>query len=67
MTKQTREESEKRRSEKNKKKKAKKKETAGAPKGRKVTNHYVFSMVGGCGRGQKVSWLKRRVRSHLAK
>ena len=39
MTKQTREESEKRRSEKIKKKKAKKKETAGAPKGRKVTNH----------------------------
>ena len=68
MEKQRWEESERRRKEvrRSERRKSEKKEDAGARKGRKVTNHCVFPRL--CGsRGSKVTSLKRRVRSHLAR
>ena len=48
------------------KRESQEKEDAGPRKGRKVAKHCVFSMICGSG-GEKVSSLKRRVRTHLAR
>ena len=66
MKKQRWEESENRKWEerRSEKRKSQKKEDAGARKGRKAANHYVFRMS--CGsRGSKSRLAKRRARSHL--
>ena len=57
---------EKSRSEKTRNGESQKKKDAGAPKGREVAIHCVFPMIWVSGRS-KVTSLKRRVRSQLAR
>ena len=61
------EESEKRREEKKKEDQKEKVSEESGRKGRKVAQRSVFPMICGSGGSKNVGWLKRRVRSQLAR